>query len=160
MILITVCSHVQTQLRELHKEQHQDVAEHLQELKQLLISNRDPNTEVIGFRVERDIEVPQTLQTKFAAEMRDLKSKQNGENDHNVGNTLSVEEGLEAFFKHFNAVWYYLQLTIYFWLQLDLCYNRLDVIPSAHEKHLGHGPYSLEWWLDQDTTYKSRQLVR
>ena len=37
--------HVQTQLRDLHNEQHQDLAERIQELKHLLVASRDSSTD-------------------------------------------------------------------------------------------------------------------
>ncbi|KAH7402309.1 hypothetical protein DE146DRAFT_735536 [Phaeosphaeria sp. MPI-PUGE-AT-0046c] len=105
LVLDSFNIHVQTQLRELHKEQHQDIAEHLQELKQLLISSREPIVELTYPRIERDLEVPLALQTKFAANIhvREASNKQSG-----IPSTpekgVPVKDGLEAFFYHFNVV--------------------------------------------------------
>jgi hypothetical protein len=104
-VRLTKCSHVQTQLRDLHREQHQDVAELLQELKQLLISARDPNVDYPTQRIERDLDVPSELCVKFAAELKQrLVANNQGSDPADVETTLSVKDGLEAFFTHFNEV--------------------------------------------------------
>lgn len=97
--------HVQTQLRDLHKEQHQDVAELLQELKQLLISGREPATEVQPIRIKRDLEVPIELSDRFAAELQTrLESNSLNHDESAQCMQLSVKDGLEAFFSHFNGI--------------------------------------------------------
>ncbi|KAI4648968.1 uncharacterized protein J4E78_008485 [Alternaria triticimaculans] len=60
--------HVQTQLRDLHNEQHQDLAERIQELKHLLVASRDSRTDAYHPVIKRDIEVPVELAKRFAAE--------------------------------------------------------------------------------------------
>lgn len=102
--------HVQTQLRELHKEQHQDIAEHLQELKQLLVLGRDPLIEITATRIERDLEVPPALQTKFAGNLHIQVALNNQGSDPSSNDLISVKDGLEAFFYHFNAVRNYMRL--------------------------------------------------
>ncbi|KAH7389906.1 hypothetical protein BKA66DRAFT_440175 [Pyrenochaeta sp. MPI-SDFR-AT-0127] len=97
--------HVQTQLRDLHKEQHQDIAELLQELKQLLISGREPVIETPTQFIIRDIEVPVELNERFASELRqrlELPSDKSGDSPQDA--QLSVRDGLEAFFNHFNGL--------------------------------------------------------
>lgn len=96
--------YVQTQLRELHKEQHQDIAEHLQELKQLLISGREPPEGLVTARVVRDLEVPYALQTKFAANSNSQGALDKQDSGSSSVQTVSVKDGLDAFFYHFNAV--------------------------------------------------------
>ncbi|KAH8725896.1 hypothetical protein GQ44DRAFT_771842 [Phaeosphaeriaceae sp. PMI808] len=94
--------HVQTQLRDLHKEQHQDIAEHLQEVKQLLISSRNPNLG-LTLQVQRDLSVPIELSSKFAYELRKRTISTTDNNDVNdIEMPLLVKVGLEAFFGHFD----------------------------------------------------------
>jgi len=94
-MLILAYRYVQTQLRDLHKEQHQDIAELLQELKHLLLSNREATTEVLSFQIPRDLDVPIELSNRFAAELcRD------GDGDE-PKIQLSVKDGLDIFFQPF-----------------------------------------------------------
>jgi hypothetical protein len=89
----------------LHREQHQDVAELLQELKQLLISSRDPSTETTVLQIERDVSVPAELGAKFELELhRRVTSTTEERIAGNAEASLSVKDGLEAFFSHFNEV--------------------------------------------------------
>jgi hypothetical protein len=98
-------SHVQTQLRDLHKEQHQDVAELLQELRQLLISGRDPSDLSPKFQIERDLHVPCELKDKFNYELQSRRrSAENDKHTPGIQATFSVKIGLEAFFNYFNGV--------------------------------------------------------
>jgi hypothetical protein len=98
-------SHIQAQLRDLHKEQHQDVAELLQELRQLLISGRDSSDLSSKFQIERDLHVPCELSDKFNYELQSRKEPAgNGNRTPGVQATFSVKIGLEAFFNYFNGV--------------------------------------------------------
>ncbi|KAF1844355.1 uncharacterized protein K460DRAFT_357965 [Cucurbitaria berberidis CBS 394.84] len=100
--------HVQTQLRNLHKEQHQDIAELLQELKHLLISGRDPVSETPVLHIKRDLEVPTELCERFTLESQrrlSSTSSTSSANDATVHEAqISVKDGLEAFFYHFNGI--------------------------------------------------------
>lgn len=96
--------HVQSQLRDLHKEQHQDIAELLQELKHLLVSGREPASE-ISINIKRDVEVPTELSERFASELQRYLSLVPPINETASNQTqLSVKDGLEAFFTHFNGI--------------------------------------------------------
>lgn len=92
--------HIQTQLRDLNKEQHQDIAELLQELKQLLISGRSPGAEAPSLLIRRDLEVPPELCVKFATELNALLSSSTSSTEAHI----SVKDGLEVFFVHFNGI--------------------------------------------------------
>ena len=96
--------HVQTQLRDLHNEQHQDLAERIQELKHLLVASRDSRTDAYHPVIKRDIEVPVELAKRFAAELqqRSLLYTFDWEKTSD-GPQVSVREGLEAFCNHFNG---------------------------------------------------------
>ena len=106
-MLISTYRYVQTQLRDLHKEQHQDIAELLQELKHLLLSNREPTTEVLSFQIPRDLDVPIELSDRFAAELcrgpfPDPSGRDEIRDEPKI--QLSVKDGLDIFFNHFNGV--------------------------------------------------------
>jgi hypothetical protein len=89
----------------LHREQHQDVAELLQELKQLLISSRDPSTDTTVLQIERDLSVPAELGAKFTSELlKRIASITEEGVTAGAEASLSVKDGLEAFFSHFNGV--------------------------------------------------------
>ncbi|CAO2652591.1 Nn.00g008740.m01.CDS01 [Neocucurbitaria sp. VM-36] len=97
--------HVQTQLRDLHKEQHQDIAELLQELKQLLISGREPASDISTLHIKRDVAVPSELSERFASELqRHILSVPSIHGETSNEMQLSVKDGLEAFFAHFNSI--------------------------------------------------------
>lgn len=150
-----LCSHVQTQLRELHKEQHQDIAEHLQELKQLLISSREPIAELTYPRIERDLEVPLALQMKFVANIRaqEATNKQ-GSNLNSAEGGLLVKDGLEAFFSHFNAVRDYASFISTLLFRSGLSSYRSHELSSPHEEYMDHGPNSWERRLEEDPAHK------
>jgi hypothetical protein len=96
---------VQTQLRDLHREQHQDVAELLQELKQLLVSGRDSGTDTPIYQIERDLHIPTELDTKFTSEFQKRMEPVDQDIDSpNPELALSVKDGLDVFFSHFNEV--------------------------------------------------------
>ncbi|KAH7077648.1 hypothetical protein BKA63DRAFT_269269 [Paraphoma chrysanthemicola] len=100
LILDTFHIHLHSQLRDLHKEQHQDTAEVLQELKHLLISGRENSSEVVPLQIERDVIVPPELSEKFAEELR--KRAKTVTDDAGVDTSqLSVQDGVEAFLIHF-----------------------------------------------------------
>ena len=123
--------HVQTQLRDLHNEQHQDLAERIQELKHLLVS-RDSSTDAYHPVIKRDIAVPVELVERFTAELqqRSLLYTFDWEKTSD-GPQVSVREGLEAFCHHFNGVYpdgdatSYLRLLKSIWL--------MDKIREGHD---------------------------
>ena len=97
--------HVQTQLRDIHNEQHQDLAERIQELKHLLVASRDSSTDAYQPVIKRDIEVPVELAERFTAELQQRSSLYTFDWEKTSdGLQVSVREGLEAFCNHFNGV--------------------------------------------------------
>jgi hypothetical protein len=96
ILTIALSSHVQSQLRDLQLEQHQDVAEMIQELRRMLISNAAFDSGVSPSStqqvIERDLIVPEALRGRFVAELENSET------------SFSIQNGLDALFGHFNGV--------------------------------------------------------
>ncbi|KAF2004028.1 hypothetical protein P154DRAFT_617287 [Amniculicola lignicola CBS 123094] len=92
--------HVQSELGSLNNEQHQNTAERLQELKDMILTLHGPGALATPARPPpRDLSVPQDIATMFAGTARQRRDSTLGE-----ASDFPLQEGLDAFFRHFNSV--------------------------------------------------------
>jgi hypothetical protein len=108
-IFIKISSHIQTQLSNVHQEQHQDTAERIQELSRLMLSVLDPEAEVSS-QPTRDLEVPSEICERFESALTRNRQSESMETSSSAG--FPLRDGLEAFFHHFNLVRRHLLLSI------------------------------------------------
>ncbi|KAF2272401.1 uncharacterized protein EI97DRAFT_484086 [Westerdykella ornata] len=95
--------HLQSQLRKLQRQQHQDVAEMVHELKQLVVTGLDLKDEPLSPAPPRDLEVPVVISERFAAACG-LQGQDAAATENSMFPDFPLKEGLEAFFYHFNGL--------------------------------------------------------
>ncbi|KAF2747234.1 hypothetical protein M011DRAFT_51959 [Sporormia fimetaria CBS 119925] len=94
--------HLQSTLRDLQKETHQDMAEIIHELRQLVVTGLDLKNAAVSPAPPRDVEVPPVISERFVVACGLCGRSPEGET--RLCADFPLKDGLEAFFYHFNGL--------------------------------------------------------